>query len=279
MEGAWRNLYSYYLVRRDFAKAHVLVEDALKNRPGSRWAQIARGFLLRMLGSEEEWEGFLRHKSSWQDSLHGIQIAYGKFLADREQWDEAIKYYNRGLEGAPANGPAWLELASAYYEAGHLIFAEQCIHNAFTHGIADPFVFELYGRVLIALTEVTDTGGVMSNIEYMGMRYRFPYDTAWAGRVWRRAERIVEEGMPKDLHSRPMAQLLYRIYCRNGKVEAARNLRGDLWFHFAGPARPVRRPCLAAPAMPAGPRLRTGLSYLSWPWVRAWQGADFVEFF
>lgn len=278
-EGAWRNLYSYYLTRRDFTKAHTLVEDALRNRPGSRWAQVAKGFLLRMLGSEDEWEVFLRDKSSWQDSLHGIQIAYGKFLADREQWEEAIKYYNRGLEGAPANGPAWLELANAYYEAGSMIFAEQCIHNAFTHGISDPFVFELYGRVLIGLTEVTDTGGVMSKIEYMGMRYHFPYDTAWAGRVWRRAERIVEEGMPKALHSRPLAQLLYRIYCRNGRVEAARNLRSDLWFHFMGPPQPARTPGLAMPDGYGGPRLRAAVSYVAWPWVRALRTTDFVEFF
>jgi hypothetical protein len=74
-EGAWRNLYSLYLTRRDFSRAHTLVDQALEASPGNRWAQMAKGFLIRMLGSGDEWESYLRDRSSWKDSLHGIQIA------------------------------------------------------------------------------------------------------------------------------------------------------------------------------------------------------------
>lgn len=271
-EGAWRNLYSLYLTRRDFGKAHSLVEDALRARPDNRWAQIAKGFLLRMLGTEDEWEGFLRDKSSWKDSLHGIQIAYGKFLAEQGQYEEAVRYYNRGLEGAPANGPAWLELADVYYRLGYLVFSEECMQQAFHHGIADPYVFELYAKVLVDFSEMADTGRVMQ-----GMGFRL--DTAWASRQWRRAERIVEDGLPKALHSRSMTQLLYRLYCRNGRVEAARNLRSDMWFHFLGPAPPARCPRLAGPVRRGMAGITPRLTYVTFPLVLRLQLSDYYEMF
>lgn len=271
-EGAWRNLYSLYLNRRNFSRAHQLVDEALQSSPGNRWAQMAKGFLLRMLGTPEDWEGYLRNKSSWKDSLHGIQIAYGKFLADQEQWEEAVKYYNRGLEGAPANGPAWLELADAYYRIGYLVFAEQCIQRAFHHGISNPYVYELYANILVEFSSLADTGGVLS-----GLGFRL--DTSWASRQWLRAERIVEEGFPKALESRSMAQLLYRLYCRNGRVEAANNLRSDFWFHFAGPALPARPPRLGPAPRRVEPGLRSTLSYVTYPLVRKLQIGDFFDFF
>lgn len=271
-EGAWRNLYSLYLNRRNFTRAHQLVDEALQASPGNRWAQMAKGFLLRMLGTQEDWEGYLRDKSSWKDSLHGIQIAYGKFLADQEQWEEAVKYYNRGLEGAPANGPAWLELADAYYRIGYLVFAEQCIQRAFHHGISNPYVYELYANILVEFSTLADTGGVLS-----GLGFRL--DTSWASRQWIRAERIVEEGFPKALESRSMAQLLYRLYCRNGRVEAANNLRSDFWFHFAGPGLPAKPPRLGPARMGLEPGLRSKLSYVTYPLVRRLQSSDFFDFF
>jgi hypothetical protein len=125
----------------------------------------------------------------------------------------------------------------------------------------------------------------------------FRLDTAWASSQWRRAEKIVEEGFPKALESRSMAQFLYRLYCRNGRVEAARNLRADFWFHFSGP--PPRHPPpplvepshywggggpgspFRAPDRPAGasPRLRPALTYVTFPWVLRLQSSDFFEIF
>ncbi len=290
VEGAWRNLFSLYLTRRDFSRAHALVDETLESSPGNRWAQMAKGFLLRMLGSGEEWERYLRDKSSWKDSLYSIQVAYGKFLADRGQWEEAAKYYNRGLDGAPRNGPAWLELAEIYYRLGYLVFAEQCIISAFRFGISDPYIFELYGKVLVGFADLADTSGAMR-----GLGFRM--DTAWASSQWRRAEKVVEDGFPKALESRSMAQFLYRLYCRNGRVEAARNLREDFWFHFVGPP-PLSRPrTLLEPSHYWGgnrpgaggrvlevfagpsPRLRPGWTYVTFPWVLRLQSSDFFEIF
>jgi tetratricopeptide (TPR) repeat protein len=253
-EGAWRNLYSLYLSKRDFKNAHGLVEGALKASPKNKWVLFAKGYLLRMLAPGEEWETFLREKSSWQDSLFEIQIAYGKFLKDQGQLSEAAKYYSRGLEGAPANGPAWLELAEIYYRQGYLVFAQTCIRQAFRFGIADPYIFELYSRVL---QEVSSTG-------------------AHSSEIWNIAEKLLEEGFPRDLQSRSMAQLLYHVYCHNGRLEAANNIRTDFWFHFQGPSR-IKQVSLNGPRTRSKSWLRIPLSEISYPLIRILDGSDFYE--
>jgi tetratricopeptide (TPR) repeat protein len=266
-EVAWRNLYSLYLGRKDFDKAHGLVDEVLKDDPKNKWANAAKGYLLRMLMAGEDWESFLREKSSWKDSLFEIQIAYGKFLKDQGQWEEARKYYSRGLEGSPRNGQAWLELADLQYRLGYYVFAETCLRKAFAAGISDPYVFELYGRVLTGLSTYAASGRAMRDLG-------FGWDAEWAAGCWRMAERILEDGFPHDLHSRSMAQLLYHLYCHNGKVEAARNLREGFWFHFIGPAMP-KKPRLGA--RPSGPArgLRIPVGYVSHPLIAQASSTDF----
>jgi hypothetical protein len=142
----------------------------------------------------------------------------------------------------------------------------------------------------VDFADLADTTGAMRELG-------FRLDTAWANFQWRRAEKIVEEGFPKALESRSMAQFLYRLYCRNGRVEAARNLRTDFWFHFSGPPPLYRSPPLhdlshysggpgagsrlRGPDHLAGasPRLASGLSYVTFPWVRKLQSSDFFEIF
>ncbi len=268
-EVAWRNLYSLYLGRKDFAKAHGLVDEILKGDPKNKWANAAKGYLLRMLMAGEDWEKFLKEKSSWKDSLFEIQIAYGKFLKDQGQLEEARKYYNRGLEGAPKNGQAWLELADIQYKLGYFVFAETCLRNAFSAGINDPYVFELYGLVLTGLSSYAASGRAMRELGY-------GWDSAWAARCWLMAERILEDGFPHDLRSRSMAQLLYHLYCHNGKVEAAENLRRGFWFHFTGPAIPKNVP-LGEPPFPYGPHLSVWVSYIGYPLIAAAGSTDFFE--
>jgi tetratricopeptide (TPR) repeat protein len=253
-EGAWRNLYSLYLGRQDFKDAHGLVDEALKASPKNKWANFAKGYLLRMLSPGDDWESFLKEKSSWKDSLFEIQIAYGKFLKDQGQLSEAAKYYSRGLEGAPANGPAWLELAEIYYHLGYLVFAETCLRKSFHYGIADPYIFELYSRVLQDVST----------------------DAAWSQERWRGAERLLEEGFPHDLQSRSMAQLLYNVYCHNGRVEAAANLRDEFWFHFEGPRR-IKHPVLVCVAARPKAWLRIPLSEVSYPLIRDLEATDFLD--
>ncbi len=253
-EGAWRNLYSFYLAKRNFEKANGLVDEALKVDPKNKWANFAKGYLLRMLAPGEDWEMFMREKSSWKDSLFEIQIAYGKFLKDQNQLTEAAKYYNRGLEGAPHNGPAWLELADIYYQLGFMVFAETCLRQSFFFGITDPYVFELYSLILQSVNKKED----------------------WVDQRWRGAERILEEGFPHDLHSRRLAQLLYHVYCHNGKVEAASNLRESFWFHFQGPRMP-RQMSLSAPRGANPYPLKIAFDEISFPLVRKAGKSDFYE--
>ena len=279
-EGAWRNLFSLYMTRREFTKANGLVEDALQGSPRNKWANLAKGYLLRMLRSDAEWEAFLKAKSSWKDSLFGIQIAYGKFLYDRGQWKEAIKYYNRGLEGSPANGPVWLDLAEAYYKDGDPIASEQCIHNAFRFGIDNPRVFELYGLVLQDLAEVFQSMPLV----YRGFReeireYHREVDASRIRAILKRAEQLLEEGFKHDLHSRSMAQLLYHLYLSNGRTEAARNLREGFWFHFTGPSHPGRPVVLSTISPPPDARLSIPLSEITFPLVMGLRRADFFEAF
>jgi tetratricopeptide (TPR) repeat protein len=268
-EGAWRSLYSLYLGRKDFAKAHGLVEEALQESPKNKWAVAAKGYLMRMLKPEDDLGAFLKEKASWKDSLFGMQIAYGKFLKDREEWEEAAKYYNRGLEGDPKNGQAWLELADIYYHMGYLAFSETCILNAFKYGISDTYVYELYGRVLQDFSEYID-GRVM-------IRFDLRIDPQWAERQRLMAEKIIEEGLPHDIHSRSMAQLLYRLYCLNGKVDAAETLREGFWFHFIGPVPPSKPPRLGPKLRKPSLHLPLQLSYVTYPLVSALQSTDFYE--
>jgi tetratricopeptide (TPR) repeat protein len=268
-EVAWRNLYSLYLGRKEFSKAHGLVDDILRGNPKNKWANEAKGYLLHMIMSDEDWELFLRDKSSWKDSLFEIQIAYGKFLKDQGQLEEARKYYNRGLEGAPRNGQGWLELADIQYRLGYFVFAETCIRNAFAAGIQDPYVFELYGLVLTGLSTYAASGWEMRELG-------FAWDADWAARCWRIAEHLLEEGFSHDLSSRSMAQLLYHLYCHNGKVEAAQNLQSGFWFHFWGPPIPKHVP-LGGDSPQPWIRLAIPVSYISYPLIETAASSDFFN--
>lgn len=280
-EAVRKNLFSIFMGRNDMAKAHALVDEALDNHPKSPWANAYKGYLLQMRASDDEWEGFLRGKSEVQDSLFEIQIAYGRFLKERRRYEEAVRYYTRGLEGAPRNGPAWLDLADAYHKLGLSFLAQAALEKCFEAGIADPYVYELLGRVLVDLSSYAAPRKSKQDWMWgvLDMRdLQWGLDASWADRCWRLAERNVELGLPKDLHNRSMAQLLYHLYCHNGKIEAARNLREDFWFLFTGPS--VSKNALRLGSSRAsGSGLDIRLGATSAPLVFAALQTDFFEAF
>jgi hypothetical protein len=82
------------------------------------------------------------------------------------------------------------------------------------------------------------------------------------------AQELLEKGLPKNLHKRSMAQLLYHMYSQNFKPDAARALRENLWFHFEGPAHdapPLGAGLWRHEGLDAhGLRLKPGLYSLTW---------------
>jgi tetratricopeptide (TPR) repeat protein len=276
-----KNLFSIYLGRNDMTLAHALVDEALRNRPKSPWANASKGYLLQMRASDEDWERFLREKSEVQDSLFEIQIAYGQFLKEHRRYEEAVRYYTRGLEGSPRNGPAWLDLADVYHKLGLSFLAQAALEKCFEAGISDPYVYELLGRVLVDLSSYAAPRKSKQDWMWgvLDMRdLQWGLDPSWADRCWRLAERNVERGLPKDLHSRSMAQLLYHLYCHNGRVEAARNLREDFWFLFSGPAI-SKNAMRLGPYQAPGSGLDIRLGATSAPLVFAALQTDFFEAF
>ena len=267
---ARKNLYSFLLDRREIAKAHALCDRILSGEPKDKWANESKAYLVRMAVSDEEWEGFLKAKSDGRDSLFDMQIAYGALLKNQGRYEEAKRYYTRGLEGAPRNGPAWLELADVYYRLGMPFLAQTCLMKSFEAGIRDPYVYELLGRVLVDLTRYAAKGEEMRALGW-------GIDSLWAERCWRLAELNLENGFPHDLQSRRMAQLLYHLYCHNRRPDAANSLRQGFWFHFTGPAIP-REARLHPPALPPPSALLTvRLGFIGRPLSDAAAAGDFFE--
>jgi tetratricopeptide (TPR) repeat protein len=278
-EIAMRNLFSLYLSRGERDSAQLLVNAALKADPRHKWANASNAYLYQMRSTEEDWERYLREKSVVQDSLFDIQLAYATYLKGQKRYEEAVRYYTRGLEGAPRNGPAWLELADTYYHMGLSFLAQASLDKCFEAGIRDPYVYELLGLVLVDLSSYAAQGKTLQDWRWgvLDMRdLHWGLDPSWADRCWRTAERNLESGLGHDLQSRSMTQLLYHLYSHNGKVAAANTLREDFWFHFTGPGIP-RKINLIGPgeAPPAGLRIRLGSTSL--PLVFAAAQTDFFE--
>ncbi len=292
-DAARKNLFSYYLDRRELEKARAALDRILAAEPKDKWANDGKAYLVRLAASDEEWEAFLKAKSDGRDSLFDIQIAYADLLKSQGRYEEAKRYYNRGLEGAPRNGPAWLELAEVYDRLEMPLLAWEALDNCFAAGISDPKVFEVLGRVLIRASAYASEHRPLREREWgaLDMRdLRWTLGPEWAERCWRLAEVNLELGLPKDFHRRSMAPLLYHVYCHNGKVEAAHTLRETFWFHFAGPSVVQKSrlfrvtanpdvPCLAPD--PSGclssgrAALTVHLGYAAFPLAKAAAGGDF----
>jgi tetratricopeptide (TPR) repeat protein len=251
-EAAWRNLLALQMALGRYGRAEALVDAMLAQRPGQRAALQAKAALLRQFRSETEWEEFVRTRALASPDM---QLVYGELLLDRGQYAEAVRYLDRGLAELPGSGRGWRLLAEAQYELGYYYFAIDCLQNAGRAGYHPAEFYELYARVLQACC----TGDADPR----------------QGRARAAAEDLLEAGLPKDVHRRSMAQLLYHMYCQNSKPEAARALERDLWFHFEGPHRDV--PELGNPNWNKGLKareLKTVIGVYSLTWIRAMRESD-----
>jgi tetratricopeptide (TPR) repeat protein len=290
---ARKNLFSYYLDHRELEKARSALDRFLAAEPKDKWANDAKAYLVRLAASDDEWEAFLKEKSEGRDSLFDIQIAYADLLKSQGRYEESKRYYNRGLEGSPRNGPAWLQLAEVYDRLEMPFLAWEALDNAFAAGIADAKVFEVLSRVLMHASQYAAERRSWIDHAFgaLDMRdLRWGYGPEWADRCWRMAEINLEHGLPADFHRRSLAQLLYHVYCHNGRVDAAKALRATFWFHFTGPsiAREARlhgperdpsAPCLsvgtAGCRFGSGPVLDVNLGYVAYPLAKAAADSDF----
>jgi len=215
-EAAWRNLLSLQMALGRYGRAGALVDAMLAVKPGQRTALQAKAALLRQFRPEAEWEEFVRTRALASPDM---QLVYGELLLERGKYSEAVKYLDRALVDIPESGRGWRLLAEAQYRLGYYYFAIDCLQNAGRAGYHPAEFYELYARVLTACC----TGDADPR----------------QGQARAAAEGLLEEGLPKDLSRRSMAQLLYHMYCQNLKPDAARKLEQDLWFHFEGPYRDV----------------------------------------
>lgn len=290
---ARKNLFSMYLNRNRLDEARGLTARVLASEPRDKWANEASAYLARMALTEEDFEAWLKTKADGRDSLFDLQIAYAGLLKAQGRFEEARRYYARGLEGAPRNGAAWLDLAEVYERLGLPLLAETSLQKCFAAGIGDPRVFEVLGRVLVAISRYAAEGVSAHEHYYWGrldMRdLKWNLGPEFAERCWRLAEANLERGLPHDLMSRPMAHLLYHVYAHNGKVQAAHALRAGFWFLFAPPAVP-RDPRLVwnapgnplpwnIPGVPGSARLAVNLGPVSFLLARSANRGDFFDAF
>ena len=260
-EAAWRNLLGLYLAQRRYETANQVVDIVLSEQPHNRMAALGKASLLKQLRPDAEWERFLILKSSPEDSMPYMQLEYGELLVTQKRYAQAVKILDHGLADLPREGRSWRFLAEAQYHLGYYYFALDCLENAERSGYHEPDLYELYARVL--------RGCCMSE------------DDPRAEKSLKAVEHILEEGFPKDFHRRSMAQLLYHIYCQNLKPDAAKQLRGNFWFHFEGPSQ--NKPVFGYGGWPYGGLESLGLKIPfglhDFQWVMALRGGDFYQAF
>jgi tetratricopeptide (TPR) repeat protein len=252
-DAAWRNLLSLQIAAGRPRRAEALADAMLAERPGHRAALVAKAALLRQYHGEDAWEEFVRARAL---AAPDMQLLYGEILVRRGKYAEAVRYLDQGLSELPNSGRGWRLLAEAQYHRGYYYFAERSLLNSARAGETPPEFYELYARLLRACcTGDSDDRAVSARAA---------------------AQELLEKGLPKNLHDRAMAQLLYHMYAQNLKPDAARALKEGLWFHFEGPGH-------EAPPLGAGRwdnagldarelRVKPGVYSLSW--VLALRGTD-----
>ncbi len=260
-EGAWRNLLGIYTAEGRYDEANRLLNAVLKEQPRNHLAILSQAALIKQTQTDSDWEDFLRAHTAPRDSLPDLQLEYGEMLVDQKHWAQAVPVLDHGLSAQPHAGQAWLDLADAQYHLEYYVFALTCLQNAWRAGYQESEFYELYARVLRACCMAGDDAN--------------------SAEARRTAEHLLEEGLPKDLNRRSMAQLLYHVYCQNGKPEAAMELRKNLWFHFEGPSQ-IPPPIGYDEWPQAGLdhlRLHIQFGLYAFNWVMALRRTDFYQAF
>ncbi len=250
-EGAWRNLVGLYASQGHLTQAESLLSRIAIKQPRNRAIAVARAGLVSQLRPDFEFEEFLKNNSQPQDSLPEIQLSYGEFLVRQKRWQESIHYLDWGLDKLSLYGRGWRLLAEAQYHLGYQVFALACLENAFRAGYRESDLYELFAQVLRACCmAVEDERSVNAR---------------------KATEHLLEEGLPKDLHRRSMAQLLYHVYCQNSKPDAALRLEKELWFHFEGiePFIPEIGFGLWNQSGLESQKLNYAIGLFSLPWIKA----------
>ena len=258
-EGAWRNRLGLLMSRNSYKTAYQLLDEVLAANPRNRHAVLGMAALLKSTRSDSEWEAFLLKKSSSEDSLPELQLVYGEFLVHRGRFAEGVRILDRGLAALPRNGRSWKILAEAQYKLGYHYFALDCLNNAAKTGYREADMYELFAKVLITCC--------------MGA------EDPRAASARQTAEKLLEEGLPHDLHRRSMAQILYLVYCQNFRPEAAKNLENSLWFHFQGPSQRIP-PLINALSRDVGLNsqgLSIPIGLYSFTWLSALRNRDFYR--
>lgn len=145
-QGVQTNLFSLYMMNGNYEKADQWIERMLGNK--SLWAQDAKVFLLKQFGTDKDLEQYLSGRTNWHDSLFVFQIAYGRYLKQKGQYQKAIPYYTSGLEGHPKHGEAWLELADLYLLTNQIELAMQSLDFAEKIGIRSNLYFDVILRLV-----------------------------------------------------------------------------------------------------------------------------------
>src|SRR5690606_20703937 len=195
---------------------------------------------------------FLAARAAEDSAVADMQLLYAEQLLKRARpgdLEEAVLYFDKGLEKLPGAGRGWYLLAEAQFRQGYYYFALDCLQNAGRAGYAEADFHELYARVLHACC----TGD----------------EDPRAAKARAAAQELLEKSLAKDLHRRSAAQLLYTLYAQNMKPDAARALERNLWFHFDALRRDV--PPLGDPNWAsgrgfdaAGLRVNPGVHGLTW---------------
>jgi tetratricopeptide (TPR) repeat protein len=216
-KAARRSLAHLFLAQGRYAEADSLIGVELRHFPQDGFALQAKSFVLRQSGNDSAYEAFLARQTVSRRSNAMLQKTYGDLLLRQGRYQEAAQLFQRAVEANAQDGDAWVGLGHAFKAQGLWFFAEESLRRALNVGTHDLSVYATYAEVLFQF--------------FLG-RNRQDAERALA-----EVQRLLEQGMARQLQHAAGVRLLYDIYAYQGNRKAAEALRRNLWFHFEGPGQ------------------------------------------